>query len=103
MGERACHGEPRLCDADTRRLRNPPRSSGGQLRSRADSGSSPGPRSVAPTHVVGARHAKNRAMTATQISTAVRSFGELSRADVPFAGGKGANLGELTRAGLPVP
>lgn len=34
---------------------------------------------------------------------AVRRFGELSRADVAFAGGKGANLGELTRAGLPVP
>ncbi|HEX6026984.1 MAG TPA: phosphoenolpyruvate synthase [Solirubrobacter sp.] len=42
-------------------------------------------------------------MTATQTSTAVRPFGELTRADVPFAGGKGANLGELTRAGLPVP
>jgi len=33
----------------------------------------------------------------------VRAFGELSRADVAFAGGKGANLGELTQAGLPVP
>src|SRR5690242_4868669 len=42
-------------------------------------------------------------MTATQIPTSVRSFGALSRADVPFAGGKGANLGELTQAGLPVP
>lgn len=42
-------------------------------------------------------------MTAIQTATAVRSFAELSRADVPFAGGKGANLGELTRAGLPVP
>jgi pyruvate,water dikinase len=30
-------------------------------------------------------------------------FGDLSRADVPRVGGKGANLGELTRAGLPVP
>jgi pyruvate,water dikinase len=30
-------------------------------------------------------------------------FEELSRADVPRVGGKGANLGELTRAGLPVP
>ena len=36
-------------------------------------------------------------------SAAVRGFGELSRADVPFAGGKGANLGELSAAGLPVP
>jgi pyruvate, water dikinase len=30
-------------------------------------------------------------------------FDSLSRADVASAGGKGANLGELTRAGLPVP
>ncbi|NMO18677.1 phosphoenolpyruvate synthase [Pyxidicoccus fallax] len=30
-------------------------------------------------------------------------FDALSREDVPLAGGKGANLGELTRAGLPVP
>lgn len=28
---------------------------------------------------------------------------DLSRHDVPLAGGKGANLGEMTRAGLPVP
>jgi pyruvate,water dikinase len=33
----------------------------------------------------------------------VRRFSELSRADVAFAGGKGANLGELTAAGLHVP
>jgi pyruvate,water dikinase len=33
----------------------------------------------------------------------IRSFGDLTRADVRYAGGKGANLGELTRAGLPVP
>jgi pyruvate,water dikinase len=30
-------------------------------------------------------------------------FEELTRADVPRVGGKGANLGELTRAGMPVP
>jgi len=35
--------------------------------------------------------------------TAIRGFAELSRDDVAFAGGKGANLGELTGAGLPVP
>jgi pyruvate, water dikinase len=34
---------------------------------------------------------------------AVRRFAELSKRDVEFGGGKGANLGELTRAGLPVP
>jgi pyruvate, water dikinase len=33
----------------------------------------------------------------------VRPFAELSHDDVAFAGGKGANLGELTRAGIPVP
>ena len=33
----------------------------------------------------------------------VRWFDQLSRADVGMAGGKGANLGELTSAGLPVP
>ena len=33
----------------------------------------------------------------------IRPFSELSIADVDYAGGKGANLGQLTRAGLPVP
>jgi pyruvate,water dikinase len=33
----------------------------------------------------------------------VRPFSDLSTADVSYAGGKGANLGQLTRAGLPVP
>jgi pyruvate,water dikinase len=33
----------------------------------------------------------------------VRPFEALRRTDVEFAGGKGANLGELTAAGLPVP
>src|ERR1035437_10102251 len=33
----------------------------------------------------------------------VRTFADLSVADVPYAGGKGANLGQLTHAGLPVP
>jgi pyruvate,water dikinase len=41
----------------------------------------------------------------TTVATAplTRPIAELSRADVPYAGGKGANLGELTAAGLPVP
>ncbi|MGO9319496.1 MAG: phosphoenolpyruvate synthase [Solirubrobacteraceae bacterium] len=34
---------------------------------------------------------------------AVRPFASLRRGDVAYAGGKGANLGELTAAGLPVP
>ena len=40
---------------------------------------------------------------ATTTGVEIRTFEALSRADVPFAGGKGANLGELTAAGLPVP
>ena len=34
---------------------------------------------------------------------ALRPFARLGRDDVDYAGGKGANLGELTSAGLPVP
>ncbi|MFN0070113.1 MAG: phosphoenolpyruvate synthase [Chloroflexota bacterium] len=33
----------------------------------------------------------------------IRWFDELTRTDVAIAGGKGANLGEMVRAGLPVP
>jgi len=36
-------------------------------------------------------------------TSSVLGFDQLSRGDVAFAGGKGANLGELTAAGLPVP
>jgi len=32
-----------------------------------------------------------------------KSFGELCRLDVAIAGGKGASLGEMTKAGIPVP
>lgn len=37
------------------------------------------------------------------IDEPVRVFARLGRDDVAYAGGKGANLGELTSAGLPVP
>jgi pyruvate, water dikinase len=38
------------------------------------------------------------------VSTALlRRFEDLSKQDVDYAGGKGANLGEMTAAGLPVP
>jgi pyruvate,water dikinase len=33
----------------------------------------------------------------------IRPFSDLCSADVPYAGGEGAGLGELTRTGLPVP
>lgn len=33
----------------------------------------------------------------------VKSLSELSKTNAPIAGGKGASLGEMTRAGLPVP
>ncbi len=38
-----------------------------------------------------------------RVLNAVRRLDELGRGDVDIAGGKGANLGELTRAGFPVP
>jgi pyruvate,water dikinase len=43
------------------------------------------------------------AVRAAEGAATIRWFADLSRADVPFAGGKGANLGELTRAGFAVP
>ncbi|HEX6587266.1 MAG TPA: phosphoenolpyruvate synthase [Solirubrobacterales bacterium] len=39
----------------------------------------------------------------TVVSALLRRFEDLSREDVDYAGGKGANLGEMTAAGLPVP
>ncbi len=38
-----------------------------------------------------------------QVQKAIVWFNEVSRNDVPIAGGKGANLGEMTRADIPVP
>ncbi|HEY8295606.1 MAG TPA: PEP/pyruvate-binding domain-containing protein, partial [Micrococcaceae bacterium] len=35
--------------------------------------------------------------------TYINRFAEVGRGDLALVGGKGANLGELTRAGLPVP
>ena len=39
----------------------------------------------------------------TVATALLRTFEDLRREDVDYAGGKGANLGELTAAGLPVP
>jgi pyruvate,water dikinase len=36
-------------------------------------------------------------------ASTVRWFSDITKRDVPLAGGKGANLGELIRAGIPVP
>ncbi|MEK7649878.1 MAG: PEP/pyruvate-binding domain-containing protein [Patescibacteria group bacterium] len=33
----------------------------------------------------------------------IKTFSELSKSDVDIAGGKGASLGEMTRAGIPIP
>jgi pyruvate,water dikinase len=40
---------------------------------------------------------------ASPVTEAVRPFARLGREDIAYAGGKGANLGELTSAGFPVP
>lgn len=44
-----------------------------------------------------------RALDTPASEASLRLFTELSRGDVDYAGGKGANLGELTNAGVPVP
>jgi len=35
--------------------------------------------------------------------TYIIPFSQLGKNDIPTAGGKGANLGEMTKAGFPVP
>ena len=45
----------------------------------------------------------DRLQTADVAMEAIRRFGEIGLTDVALVGGKGANLGELTSAGLPVP
>jgi len=42
-------------------------------------------------------------MSSPPTTAFIRPFADLGHEDVAYAGGKGANLGELTRAGLPVP
>ena len=44
-----------------------------------------------------------RTRTTGAVAPSVRSFADLGMTDTPTVGGKGANLGEMTRAGLPVP
>src|SRR3712207_825964 len=45
----------------------------------------------------------NTSEPTTGATKLTRSFGEVDRAALPLVGGKAANLGELVRAGLPVP
>ena len=42
-------------------------------------------------------------LTTRDATDYVRWFDDITKADVPVVGGKGANLGEMTRAGFPVP
>jgi len=46
---------------------------------------------------------KSKPKRKAETIAATRFFSDLTRADVPWAGGKGANLGEMTHAGVPVP
>ena len=64
----------------------------------ADSGSLPATEPPFPT-----AEAAAVASPGAAAADAVRGFEGLSRADVAYAGGKGANLGELSAAGFPVP
>jgi len=49
-------------------------------------------------------HSENEQVSAdSPPGTVIKTFAQLRRTDVATVGGKGANLGELTAAGLPVP
>ena len=39
----------------------------------------------------------------TNTNPLILSFSDIRAADLPLVGGKGANLGEMTHAGFPVP
>ena len=54
--------------------------------------------SESPTHAE-----SEPAMSAGTETDAARPFSALSKTDTPYAGGKGANLGEMTGFGLPIP
>lgn len=44
-----------------------------------------------------------RPMSGRETMSSIYTFKQLSRQEIPIAGGKGANLGEMTTAGFPVP
>src|SRR4030043_5239 len=46
---------------------------------------------------------KNGGIIVKQGQKAVVWFNEVTKKDIPLVGGKGANLGEMTNAGIPVP
>jgi pyruvate,water dikinase len=48
-------------------------------------------------------HRKNGGQRMKQGPKAVVWFNEVTKKDIPLVGGKGANLGEMTNAGIPVP
>ncbi len=56
-----------------------------------------------PRLILGTVAAKTRPHVKESVMRYVRWFDEIGANDVSTVGGKGANLGELTRAGLPVP
>ena len=97
--------EPVPSDGSVRRFRVPSDAASCQARRRgraAGRGASGRPLAADWPHQV-ALPGAFRAVRQTADMTLIRQFRELGREDIEIAGGKGANLGELTRAGLPVP
>src|SRR5688500_3636280 len=70
-------------------------------RPQADATTSPP--TTAQTTTPAAEPAPLSASATPPVPALVRWFGDIGRGDVALVGGKGANLGEMTRAGLPVP
>ncbi len=71
--------------------------------SRRETSASPPAPSAASASAASAPAASAPTSAPGSVLEPVRKFSQLSREDVAYAGGKGANLGELTAAGLPVP
>ena len=73
------------------------------------SGCAEGPKTLAGVaphwfdRVVSSNSTLQDPIVASRFDAAVAWFADLGSGDIAAAGGKGANLGELTRAGLPVP
>ena len=63
----------------------------------------PSPPTAAQTTTPAAAPAPIPGLATAPVPALVRWFRDVGRGDVALVGGKGANLGEMTRAGLPVP
>src|SRR5690606_36211585 len=103
-GRKCCRGGPSLSGrfpwaraARSRFLRVGRRGPGGTRAAPGGTRAAPGGTRAALGHW------GNPAIREIDMAGTIAWFGDISREDVSSVGGKGANLGEMTGAGLPVP